>query len=199
MKQLLCKNNGKTRVEGRLKIRGNNKNILQVLYGGASPIVEEVNILEDSIEINGYLQTKCLYVTNDDMTPYDAVSGKIPFHYTMDAKGIKKDNQVRTKVVIEQLNAGMADSDNVEMKAVIQIQALIFTNSEQEFVTDVEVNELDMKKIKNLPQMVVYVAKEGDSLWQIGKKYYVPVAEIKEMNELSQDECKKGQKLLIVR
>lgn len=199
MKQLLFKNNAKTRVDGKLKIRGGNKNILQMLHGSATPVVEEVNILEDSIEINGFLQTKCLYVTSDDMTPYDAVAGKVPFQYVMDAKGINNTHQVRTKVMIEQFSAGMADGENVEIKAVLFVQALVFENRKQEFVTDVQVEELDMKKIKNLPQMVVHVAKEGDSLWQIGKKYYVPVAEIKEINEITQDECKKGQKILVVR
>lgn len=199
MKHLLLKNTGKTRVEGKLKIRGNNKNILQVLHGSATAVVEETNILEDAIEINGFLQTKCLYVTSDDLTPYDAVSGKIPFQYTMDAKGITPDNQIKHKVTIEQLNAGMADGENVEVKAVLAIQALAFENRDQEFITDIQMEELDMKKIKNLPQMVVYVAKEGDSLWQIGKQYYVPVADIKEINEITQDECKKGQKILVVR
>lgn len=199
MKHLLFKNNAKTRVDGRLKIRGNNKNILQLLHANAVPVVEEINVLEDSIEINGHLQTKCLYVTSDDMTPYDAVSGKLPFQYTMDAKGITSKDQVRMKVMMEQMNASAVDGENVELKAVLQVQGLAFENREQEFITDVQVDELDMKKIKDLPQMVVHVAREGDSLWQIGKKYYVPVSEIKELNEITQDECKKGQKILVVR
>ena len=39
----------------------------------------------------------------------------------------------------------------------------------------------------------------GDSLWQIGKKYYVSVGRIKEMNNLTEDDIKTGDKLLIVK
>ena len=199
LKRMLLKNNGKCKVEGRLKARGAGHTMLQVLFGTANAIVEDINILEDAVEVTGFIQAKCLYITNDDLVPYDAISGKIPFQYTMDAKGLKPEHQVNMKVSVEQVAAGMADGDEIEMKAILQMQALVFEEQMQEFITDVEINDLDMKKIKNLPQMVVCVANEGDSLWQIGKKYYVPVAELKEINEISQDECKKGQKILVVR
>ena len=42
-------------------------------------------------------------------------------------------------------------------------------------------------------------AREGDSLWDIGKRYYVPVAQIREINELAGDEIQPGEKLLIVK
>mgnify|MGYP002509235698 CR=1 FL=1 len=29
--------------------------------------------------------------------------------------------------------------------------------------------------MSNLPGMVIYMVKEGDNLWNIGKKYYIPV------------------------
>ncbi len=196
---LVCKNNAKTRVEGNLKLHANGRNILQLLYGSIVPYVEETVVMEDSITVTGHLNAKCLFVTSDDDLPYDAVSGKIPFEYTMDAKGVRGKHQVRTKVVAQQFTTTLSDGENIEIKAVLQIQILAFEERFQEFVREVEVKEADMKKLGSLPQMVVYVAKEGDSLWQIGKKYYVPVSEIKELNEITQEECKKGQKLLIVR
>ena len=45
----------------------------------------------------------------------------------------------------------------------------------------------------------LYVAKPDDSLWQIGKKYYMPVARIKELNGLTTDMLKGGEKLLLVK
>ena len=53
--------------------------------------------------------------------------------------------------------------------------------------------------MSRLPGMVVYVVKDGDSLWNIGKKYYVPVDKIKEVNEMNSDEVHPGDKLLIVK
>jgi len=199
VKHLLLQNNGRCRVNGKLKTQNGSKNILQVLYGMGTPVVEETNLLPDAVEINGYIMTKCLYVTSDDLVPYDAVSGKIPFQYTLDAAGIASKEQMQVQVVLEQLETGMANGEEVEVKAIVQIKVLAFEEQEIELIHDVKMEELDSAKLKKLPQMVVHVAKEGDSLWQIGKKYYVPVSSIREINEMNQDECKMGQKILVVR
>ena len=55
------------------------------------------------------------------------------------------------------------------------------------------------QKLAALPGIVVYIAQDGDSLWSIGKKYYVPVARIKEMNDLASEEVKRGDKILVVK
>ena len=41
--------------------------------------------------------------------------------------------------------------------------------------------------------------KEGDTLWQIGRKYYVSVDKIKEVNQLIGEDIAPGDKLLIVK
>ncbi len=43
------------------------------------------------------------------------------------------------------------------------------------------------------------MVKNGDNLWNIGKRYYVPVESLRELNALESDELKAGQKLLIVK
>ena len=52
---------------------------------------------------------------------------------------------------------------------------------------------------EKLPGFAIYYVKPGDSLWQIGKKYYVSVGRIKEMNNMTEDDIKAGDKLLIVK
>ena len=56
-----------------------------------------------------------------------------------------------------------------------------------------------MDILKDLPTIVVYIAKDGDDLWGLGKKYYVPLEQIREINHLSTDSLKAGDKILIVR
>ena len=61
------------------------------------------------------------------------------------------------------------------------------------------VTEPDMEKMASLPGIAVYMVKEGDSLWDIGKRYYVPVSVIRQTNDLATDEVKAGDKILIVK
>ena len=53
--------------------------------------------------------------------------------------------------------------------------------------------------IEKLPGFAIYYVQPGDSLWQIGKKYYVSVDQIKEINNLTDDMINPGDKLLIVK
>ena len=43
------------------------------------------------------------------------------------------------------------------------------------------------------------MVKDGESLWDIGKRYYVPVSVIKQTNDLTSDEVKAGDRILIVK
>ena len=51
----------------------------------------------------------------------------------------------------------------------------------------------------NSSSLVIYFVKEGDTLWQIGRKYYVSVDKIKEVNQLTSEDITPGDKLLIVK
>ena len=57
----------------------------------------------------------------------------------------------------------------------------------------------DPEKQANQPGIVVYLAGEGETLWDICKKYDVPMDGMREMNNLTQDEIRPGDQLLIVK
>ena len=70
---------------------------------------------------------------------------------------------------------------------------------EENIISEISLKDLDPEKLKDLPGIVGYIVKEGDTLWQIGKKYYVSIQQLKELNELNTPEVKAGDKLLIVK
>jgi LysM repeat protein len=51
----------------------------------------------------------------------------------------------------------------------------------------------------NLPGIVLYVSRDGDTIWKIAKKYRTTIDDILNINELEYGkEIKPGTKLLIV-
>ena len=52
---------------------------------------------------------------------------------------------------------------------------------------------------KKMPGMVVYVADGGETIWNVGKKYRAPLEPIRSLNQLTEDELQRGQKILIVK
>ena len=76
---------------------------------------------------------------------------------------------------------------------------MLFRSRKEGMLQDVVISELDYEKMKGMPSIAVYVAKEGDTLWDIGKRYYVTVDSLKEMNHLTGEELKAGDQLLVVK
>jgi nucleoid-associated protein YgaU len=100
---------------------------------------------------------------------------------------------------VEQLQVTMLDGEEMDVKAVLCFSTMVFEHIPMELISRIEVTEPDSALMSSLPGMVIYVVKEGDNLWNIGRKYYVPVAKLRELNNLSSDELQTGQKLLIVK
>ena len=100
---------------------------------------------------------------------------------------------------IEQLTVTMLDSDELDVKAALQFKVIVFSVQNRDLVTDIKVEPLDLNKLSDLPGMVICIVGPGETLWDIGKKYYVPVAQLKEVNELPTEEISAGDKILVVK
>lgn len=197
-RHLLIKNNGILKMEERIRPKVSSP-ILQLLHQEGGVVVEELHFDDEKMELEGTLLIKCLYVTGDDARPYCSFKHVLPFTYTMDVKGLKKEQIVHVNPCIDQLNLTLTDAEEVMVKAQIGLNVVVFEQTKENIICSADVRELNQENMKKLPGMAIYVVKEGESLWDIGKKYYVPVSRIKEMNNLTKDECKPMDKLLVVR
>lgn len=198
-KNILVCNTGKNKIVDKMKIKPSEARILQLCHSEGEVQVESSKAVENGIEITGVVLAKTLYITNDDKIPFSSVKASIPFQYVLDVPGIQESSIFDVDACVEQMNVTMVDSEELEAKIILSFRAVVFCNQEEDIVSDINVSDLDVNKLNDLPSIVAYIAKEDDSLWQIGKRYYVPVSQIKEMNNLLSDDIKSGDKLLIVK
>lgn len=199
VRQLLMKIGGKSKVAERMQVRDPQTRVLQLLHSQGQVLLDRQEITEDGILLEGTAAVQILYITGEDASPYDCVKGQIPFRYTLEVAGIRQDDSFRVQAEIGQLQAVMLDGEEMDVKAVLTFQATIFRNVSCSVIRELQVSELDREKVEALPGMVVYVVQPEDNLWNIGKRYYVPVERIREMNERCTDEVHPGEKLLIVK
>ncbi len=198
-KQLLMRIAGKSKVTDRMKVKDADARVLQLLHSEGSVQVDNQEITAEGILVEGTVSVQVMYITGDDASPYNCLKGVIPFSYTLEVPNINPSDSFRLRSDVGQLQVVMIDSEEMDVKAVLDFQAAVFRNVPRTLISDIKVSELDMDKVNELPGMVVYVVRPEDNLWNIGKRYYVPVEKIKEVNELSSDEIKAGDKLLIVK
>lgn len=199
LKQLLMRIDGKYKVTDRLKVKDSDVRVLQLLYSEGNLQIENKSITSEGIHIEGTLSVQILYITGDDSAPYNCLKGSIPYEYTLEVPGITPMDSFSLRGNVGQVQAVMIDSEEMDVKAVLNFQAVVFRNLPVQLISDIKIAELDTEKVNDLPGMVVYVVRPEDNLWNIGKRYYVSVEKIKEVNELTSDEIKPGDKLLIVK
>ena len=68
-----------------------------------------------------------------------------------------------------------------------------------EIVSEIREEPLDMEEVRNMPGIVCYLVQDGDTLWDIAKRFYTTVDEICELNELKSEIVKPMDSLLLVK
>ncbi|MCH5343510.1 MAG: DUF3794 domain-containing protein [Acetatifactor sp.] len=199
LRKLLSKVTGKTKVTDRIRIESGNATILQLLHSEGKVALDHQEVVDDGILLQGSLAVKVMYITGNDEAPYAGAQALIPYQYLLDVPNISPNDLGNVQGDVEQLQVTMLDGEEMDVKAVISFSTTVFQNVPVELISQVTVSDLDTERLGSLPGMVIYVVKEGDNLWNIGKKYYVPVDDLREINGLSDDELKCGQRLLIVK
>ena len=197
LRRLLARVTGKTKVTDRIHVTGGS--VLQLLHSEGSVALEQQSTVENGILLQGSMTVKVLYITGEDDSPYGCTQAQIPYQYTLEVPDIAPEDLGKVHAEVEQLQVTMLDGEEMDVKAVLCFSTVVFKNIPVDLISQVTVSELDSSKMSNLPGMVVYVVKSGDNLWNIGKKYYVPVETLRELNSLESDELMPGQKLLIVK
>ena len=154
--------------------------------------------MEDGVELTGTLTVEAIYLAEEGKG-LASFRAELPFQYVLEAPGISGACSYDIAPVIEQLTVTAMSSSELDIKAVLGFGLLGFCSVEEDTITDVIISEPNLDAIRELPAIVAYVARDGDDLWTLGKKYYVPLEQIRETNHLSGDTLKAGDKILIVR
>ena len=198
-RRLKCRAAGKSKMGEHHVLSAGQTPVKKVLHSNGSLQIVSHDIVEDGIYIDGIVNLQVLYESNDEKAPYGVVGTMIPFNYTLSAEGIHADCVYRLQAEMEQLSVSVIEPMEIDIKAILCFRSNIYEQMYEKIVDDLDISEPDLDKLGNLPGIAVYIAGPGESLWDIGKRYYIPISQLKEANDLVDDEVKAGDKILIVK
>lgn len=196
---LLCKNLSQCKIKETVTIEETEPNILQIYYATGDVNIDNIDILEDKLEVEGVAFCKIMYVAADDNIPINVYETILPFNQVIDAEGIKDLNNLVIRPSLNYINCTMLGEKEVEIKCSVMMDTIVFESKGLEIISGVSQEELDYKKIQDMPSVVGYIVKDQESLWDIAKHYYTKVEDIMNINQLETDQVKKGDKLIIVK
>lgn len=198
-RKLLSKSSGKTKLSGHFKSEDDKAVLHKILHTASSLQLSGQNVTEGGIELTGVVNMQIFYECSGEENKYGVIKGVIPFTYVLEAEGINENCIYPVQAFVDQVTVAIIDNVEVDVKCVLYFRSNVYLKWQEKIVEQVIVSEPDMEKMEALPGIAVYMVKEGESLWDIGKRYYVPVSVIKQTNELTSDEVKAGDRILIVK
>ena len=168
---------------GRIYNVSTSANINNIKILGSKAIYEGeaiVNILYESTEV----------------THVDKKEFRFPINYEINIlEGIKEEN-LDIIVDVEKCDI-LVENDNVGINIGLNINTKMFKTIELNIIDDLEEKELEEREEYSI---IIYFVKAGDTLWNIAKKYRSTVENIKQINNIEdEDKLEINQQLFIPR
>lgn len=195
--QLVLQNNSKCKVMERISIPELRNEILQICHSSGTIRVDKMDMREDGILVEGALYISFLYVKANDNMPFDTWQGVVPFSHLIECNQANEDLKYHISVTLEQLSITLQGGDEIEVKAALAFHGFFKRSGRMEMIQNVRMEPIDMEEAAKRPSIVGYLVKDGDDLWTLAKRYSTTVDAIKEMNNVSGEQIKAGDRLLI--
>ena len=204
LKKLIIRNNNKCRVSGNVKVE-DYINLMQIVNATANVQIDSYECIPEGIEIMGAVIVNIFYITSDDNSPMGSINSVIPFTTVVELKEYNKNLiEYTIRPSIEQLQASMNSSAQIEVKAVIALDTICFEPFNINVIDECECNKRENVDYSALPSMVGYISDGKCTVWDIAKKYDTTGDLMREENSTIQrlvdsDIIPAGTKLLLVR
>ena len=131
-----------------------------------------------------------------EVTRIDKKEFKFPINYELSIlEGISEEN-LDIMVDVEKYEIS-SQTDNIQINIDLNISTKMFKTIELNIIEDLEEKELEDKEEYSI---IVYFVKAGDTLWNIAKKFRSTVENIKQINNIEdEDKLAINQQLFIPR
>ena len=114
-------------------------------------------------------------------------------------RGLDRNNKdliIECDINAEEAHADKVNSETAEVKAQLMANFKVLKTNEIKLIKECEMYEKEMSD--ELPSsLVIYFTKEGDTLWDVAKKYETTTDKIKQANEMEDEKLVSGRRILI--
>lgn len=168
----------------------------EILSATAKALLRETIFESNMLHMKGTLVTFLLYREHqeDGKGKIRSVVTETAFDHTkpMAETHLQADCELWT----EEVTAELVSDGVVEIKTVLCTNCCIVKTTDASFVTDCQWLD-DTESAAERPALIIYFTEEGDTLWNIAKRYGTTVEKIKSVNGLEDDMLLSGKKILI--
>lgn len=140
----------------------------------ARPVVVKAERQNGKLAVDGILETTLIYKTDDAQAPV-SIQQEEPFRALFSTEAMPED---ALSLTASQVEASAVTGDRVEMKYILHLQAQGVRKADAEVVIDAVSTEAPAAE----KGIALYFLQDGESLWEIAKRYRIPLADISALN-----------------
>jgi hypothetical protein len=196
---VMIRNQSECKLYEKVKMPKEAAGVLQICHPWAEIRLDRIEKEAAGLRAEGVVEVKLLYVNVDDQLPLDTVTSMVPFNCQIETGMLPKDVRYDVQPSIDQLSTVMTDSDAVEVRMTIRMDALVFEQQHLSVMTEIRETEADDSYMESLPNMTGYLVQKEDDLFSLGKKFCTTEAAIMKVNGLETPEIAAGERLLIMK
>lgn len=158
------------------------------------PNLINTEISNSKITYSGELNINFIFNKDNSIS---SRNGKIPFEVSLDNENRSENIYLETEILVEDQKFEVRSGGEIEGKVDIDIESRNLKNIGMNIIDNVELSK-DEKEEEDYDSLILYIAKPGDSLWKIAKKFNSTVEEIARMNGIEDENIINiGQKIYI--
>lgn len=196
---MVMQNHSKYKIDEQIMAPELKDSILQICHSSAGIQIEKTSRTDEGILIEGVLHLSVLYVKQSDQVPFDIWQGMVPFVHVIECNEMSGEMEYDVCALMEQLSVSLLGSDELELKAVLAFHCLVKKPIRADAITGIGLEPYTKEELERRPGIVGYVVKDGDTVWELAKRYLTTEESVRQVNELGEKEPKEGDKLLIFR
>lgn len=176
-------------------IENKDERVEEVVAISGYPVINDKVIDNDRLSLEGVVKTNMIYRVAGDELKYGVLNANIPFNTTVDVKGLRDSMSVIVKPYLENIDT-TTGGNTISARANVGLNIKSYYKIDKSYIKDII--EGEEEKLEKKASVTIYVVGEGETLWDLAKKYKTTVAELERLNDIDEEEeIKSGCRLII--
>ncbi len=171
---------------------GEISSVIDIWCEAAQP---KTSFLDNTLNVSGGLQL-CILALNGSGQP-QYIERPLEYDYNQIIENCGENIKVKAEVVTNNVSFTLQGNGSLEVNIELCITADIYCDVKINLVTEIMVDENNIKPKSSDSALVIYYAEAGEELWNIARRYNSSPEEISEINALEEDVLLSRKTLLI--
>ncbi len=168
--------------------------IQQILDMTCQDIQYTASVSDGALHLQGTVRIGLLYIDRENQWGFTDRS--FDFTYTRAVAAAGERMICEPHITVSGVGFLLSTEDKVDARVELDISAVIFSAETVQIATEIEIDEENRKRQKHAA-LTIYFSQEGESVWEIARRYNTTADAIMTENHLTGDTVESKCKLLI--